>query len=302
MKRKKRTLAWLLALALTIQGMPAIAADNVVPSDGTSNQAVEVEQPETEKSQEGIGEIPGGMLQLEQLSGSVSGTVFSDQNADGKCDEDEKAVKGVQVKLYNAADYAQGNNAALVETVTDEQGTYQFTDLACGKYRLEVYAPDQAEEGTTLEGMIPEGMEEKIQSGEVDYEIVLPEEQDKWIVCIPEVEIAGVRDLDVGLVENSSAASEEEPSENVSGADAEVEGKDSETEEEIKNNEAASDSEASVEGENVEGEASQSQGQNLVEKFDENVNLEQDMVVAETTVSNALVTAVRGFFGAKLEI
>lgn len=298
MKRKKRMLAWLLALALTIQGMPAIAADNVVPSDGTSNQAVEVEQPETEKSQEGIGEIPGGMLQLDQLSGSVSGIVFSDQNADGKCDEDEKVVKGVQVKLYNAANYAQGNNAALVETVTDEQGTYQFTDLACGKYRLEVYAPDQAEEGTTLEGMIPEGMEEKIQSGEVDYEIVLPEEQDKWIVCIPEVEIVGARDLDVGLVENSSAASEEEPSENVSGADAEVEGKDSETEEEIKNNEAASDSEASVEGENVEGEASQSQEQNLVEKFDENVNLEQDMVVAETTVSNALVTAVRGFFGA----
>lgn len=203
MKGKKRMLAWLLALALTVQSLPAMAADDVAAADGTGNQAVSEEQTGTENGQEGEGkeEILEGVLGSDKLSVSVSGTVFSDKNADGKCDEDEKAVKGVQVKLYNAADYAQGSTAVLMETVTDEQGAYEFTNLVCGRYRLEVYAPDQAEEGTTLEGMIPEGMEEKIQSGEVDYEIVLPEEQDKWIVCIPEVEIAGARDLDVGLVE-----------------------------------------------------------------------------------------------------
>ena len=65
--------------------------------------------------------------------GSISGTIFNDENANGLDDEDLD-FEGVRVLLYNADN---PNNDPL-EVDTDENGFYQFTDLGPGNYYVVV--------------------------------------------------------------------------------------------------------------------------------------------------------------------
>lgn len=309
MKAKKRAIAWVLALALVVQSFPVMAEENLVPSDESDKPIVSAEQTEREKDQDDKEE----QSEIDQILLSVSGTVFSDENVDGKRDKDEEKVTAIRIKLYSVADYVQGNSAVLMETVTDENGKYQFQNLISGKYRLEIYAPEQKKSEIEFEGVVPENMEEKILSGEWDYKVELPRENDEWIACVPEFEITNNRNLDIGLLKNSFETDSEGHSENGDNEDISIENnsnrfdteQDSDkivvNEEETKNNETESDLKKPVsKDKNVgEGEALENLEPNSMEKFDEDVNDEENMAVAGTESNNALLTAVQGILGQK---
>lgn len=69
-------------------------------------------------------------------TGSASGTIWYDANANGRRDSDEGGLKGVQVRLT-------GTEINLVrDAVTDEEGRYAFDRLLPGEYSLRVTAPE----------------------------------------------------------------------------------------------------------------------------------------------------------------
>ena len=69
---------------------------------------------------------------------SVGDRVWWDVNRNGQQDEGEKPVKGVVVKLYDAA------GAKVSETTTNDKGFYSFTNLIGGDdYTIEFIAPEQ---------------------------------------------------------------------------------------------------------------------------------------------------------------
>lgn len=69
---------------------------------------------------------------------SVGDRVWWDINRNGQQDEGEKPVKGVVVKLYDAA------GTEVSETTTNDQGFYSFTNLIGGDdYTIEFVAPKQ---------------------------------------------------------------------------------------------------------------------------------------------------------------
>ena len=70
------------------------------------------------------------------LSGSISGTVYYDDNADAAPGEDELYCAGVKVELLQAAD-----DSLLEETISAEDGSYAFEGLAPGRYRVRFTAP-----------------------------------------------------------------------------------------------------------------------------------------------------------------
>lgn len=356
MKRKRRTVAWVLVLALMVQCLPVMAVDNnTISSNENGKPIISVEQTEVKNSQEDTAEImeedpventteieeekpeesiaepeaenlngdiaegeeniPEETLGIDQVSYVVSGTIFLDENKDGKYDETETTVKDIRVKLYDAASYVQGSDAVLAEAVTDEKGLYKFPDIKTGKYRIELYLPEQEKENAKIEGIVPEGMEEKLLSGEWDYKVELPGELDDWVICIPEVDITDNRELNIGLLENTSKTDSEENSEIVddpeeSSAENESENLDNTenpevpdmTGEEIvpdteeKSDEPVKESDEKNENENDKNEDNiiQNVEQNPAE---ENVNSEENMAVAEITNSNSVLTALQKFTG-----
>lgn len=70
---------------------------------------------------------------------AVSGTVWNDKNANGIMDRDESPCSGVTVILQQL-DGQYELNVAQVKTGKD--GSYSFTNLADGKYRIEVTSND----------------------------------------------------------------------------------------------------------------------------------------------------------------
>jgi uncharacterized protein (DUF2141 family) len=65
-------------------------------------------------------------------AGSITGTVFSDTNANGKLDSGEKGLSGetVYIDTKKTGVFATGDPTA----VTTSTGAYTFTDLAAGTY------------------------------------------------------------------------------------------------------------------------------------------------------------------------
>ncbi len=335
MKRKKRTVAWALILALVVQCLPVMAVDNTVSSNEINEPIISAEQTERKNGQEdprvileeslkgnpaGLegeetketptepeGETPAEpegensegnaaeseeknpeeILETDQTFFTVSGIVFLDENKDGKYDEVEETVKNICVKVYDAASYTQENAVVLTETVVDENGKYEFPDLKSGKYRIEVYLPEQEEGDVKIEGVIPEGMEEKLLSGEVDYKIELPTEQDDWVVCIPEVDITDNRELNIGLLKDSSKTDSEETSENVDDKE-EISGESG-----SESSDNAGDSASQSEGDKSESDKSESgknEGDNQNDDSNEADNNEADNNEADNNEADNIET------------
>lgn len=70
------------------------------------------------------------------LSGSLSGVVYYDDDADAQLGEQESLCAGVAVTLLDES------GAVLAETVSGEDGRYAFDGLASGRYRVCFEAPD----------------------------------------------------------------------------------------------------------------------------------------------------------------
>ena len=66
-------------------------------------------------------------------TGSISGVIWLDLNADGTRDADEGVIPEFPVMLY------QGDEV-IAETVSDNEGLYIFEDLAPGEYRVGIQA------------------------------------------------------------------------------------------------------------------------------------------------------------------
>ncbi|MGN0995436.1 MAG: SdrD B-like domain-containing protein, partial [Candidatus Ventricola sp.] len=65
------------------------------------------------------------------LSGSISGTVYYDDDADSTFGESELPCEGIKAELLSAAD-----GTLLEETTTAEDGSYAFEGIAPGRYRV----------------------------------------------------------------------------------------------------------------------------------------------------------------------
>ncbi len=91
------------------------------------------------------------------LSGSISGTVYYDDNANATQDEGEAAYPGVQVELLNADGEVQA------QQMSDEQGVYCFEGLAPGRYSVRFTAQGDcgfsATERTMVRGSAQESEE-----------------------------------------------------------------------------------------------------------------------------------------------
>ena len=94
----------------------------------------------------------GGNFGEAQPTGTVTGVVYGDANADGVQDSGEAGLQGWQVyiDLGNTGSYASGDPVAS----TDSTGTYAFTGLAAGTYIVRVvtqsgYTTDEGSLGWT---------------------------------------------------------------------------------------------------------------------------------------------------------
>jgi len=67
----------------------------------------------------------------------VRGTVWNDLNADGVWQEDEPGIPGIRVTIKG------GTGKELHDTVTDENGRYEFRQVRMGNYALNCYVPDE---------------------------------------------------------------------------------------------------------------------------------------------------------------
>jgi uncharacterized surface anchored protein len=64
--------------------------------------------------------------------GSISGYKINDTNGDGRWNVGEKGIPGWTIKLIGKDD-----SNIKEETVTDENGFYEFNDLPKGNYRIQ---------------------------------------------------------------------------------------------------------------------------------------------------------------------
>jgi len=91
------------------------------------------------------------------LSGSVSGVVYYDDNADAQLDPTETACTDVKVELLGS------DGTVLAKTEPDENGSYAFEGLAPGRYRVRFTADDgcgfSGTERTVAHGSVQESDE-----------------------------------------------------------------------------------------------------------------------------------------------
>ena len=80
-----------------------------------------------------LDEVNAGVVRM----GTLTGTVWVDQNGDGIRQEGETALSGVDVQLMNGA-----GRVIAASTVTDENGSFTFEKMAPGDYKIRVDAPE----------------------------------------------------------------------------------------------------------------------------------------------------------------
>ena len=67
--------------------------------------------------------------------GTLTGTIWVDQNGDGVRQEGESPLSGVEVQLMNGA-----GRVIVTSAETDENGRFTFEKMAPGSYKLRVDA------------------------------------------------------------------------------------------------------------------------------------------------------------------
>ena len=72
-------------------------------------------------------------IKVQVVSRAIKGKVWEDSNRNGVIDANEKYLEGTTVKLLN-----NSNNSEMTRTTTNEQGEYEFANLAKGTYKVEI--------------------------------------------------------------------------------------------------------------------------------------------------------------------
>ncbi len=68
------------------------------------------------------------------VGGSITGVVFNDADGDGVHDSNESGLSGITV--YNDANNNSAMDSGEIKTTTDSSGTYSFTGLSSGAYKI----------------------------------------------------------------------------------------------------------------------------------------------------------------------
>ena len=110
---------------------------------------VEISGAETETTLANNRDIEPTLVELQP--GSISGTVYVDQNTNGTFDSGEKTISGVTVKLIGSDIYG---NTVEETTQTDANGRYWFVDLNPGTYRIEETQPERYLDGEETVGTL----------------------------------------------------------------------------------------------------------------------------------------------------
>ncbi len=119
-------------------------------SDDTPNDKFKIEKVKFQKTEQGLYankgtvDVPGAndsdmshyTNPIAPATGAIGDLVWKDLDKDGKQDADEPGIAGVTVKLLDTSDQVIG------QTVTNENGEYEFTGLAAGAYKLKVVEPE----------------------------------------------------------------------------------------------------------------------------------------------------------------
>lgn len=75
-------------------------------------------------------------LTSENIKNVINGKAWLDQNLNGAKDQNETALSGIKVRLYDVStnDYLKDKNGSIIETMTNENGEYAFTKIPNGQY------------------------------------------------------------------------------------------------------------------------------------------------------------------------
>lgn len=122
----------------------------------------------------------------------ISGLAWEDSNKNGERDQDEEAMSNIEVKLLNSSTGEIAGN-----TVTDEDGLYQFDDLDEGNY-IVMFVYDSTSYSVTQ--YRKDGVKETRNSDFVQ------KEKDGKIVAMTEVITItdkGISNIDVGFIKNA---------------------------------------------------------------------------------------------------
>ena len=94
-----------------------------------------------------LSEVSAGVVRM----GTLTGTIWVDQNGDGVRQEGESPLSGVEVQLMNGA-----GRVIVTSAETDENGRFTFEKMAPGSYKLRVDAPEgYVFSGTAQDSTLP---------------------------------------------------------------------------------------------------------------------------------------------------
>ncbi len=132
----------------------------------------------------------------------ISGQVWLDENKDGIKDENEPGMKNVSVMLFNnsTGSLVQDGNQNDLTKITDENGSYLFTNISTGSYTVIFLYNTGNYSSTTYRANNADGTKN---SDAIDTEIELYGE--KTIAAITEqigVGTENVYNIDLGLIED----------------------------------------------------------------------------------------------------
>jgi serine-aspartate repeat-containing protein C/D/E len=114
--------------------------ENLLPNDGYSNAAAQDFVPTNCSAGPVYTAAANGSVQQIPLPITLSGTVFSDLNANNKQETGDLGIAGVTLTLY---EMDGGNYVATGKTaLTDASGNYKFTGLLPGEYQVVETQPD----------------------------------------------------------------------------------------------------------------------------------------------------------------
>jgi len=92
--------------------------------------------------QDHVGHINIGMIEktimppVENIKKSITGHAWLDANGNGQKDDEETLLSGIKVKLYSTItnNYVLNSNGNILETITNNNGEYFFTNIEKGTY------------------------------------------------------------------------------------------------------------------------------------------------------------------------
>lgn len=135
---------------------------------------------------------------------TISGVVWKDDNRDGKRDNNEELMSGIQVKLYNVTTKTleKKENQTAQMVVTDAQGRYIFQDVENGEYWILFEYNTSAYALTAYQkGGVPDALNSDAISKEVSIDGITKK---VGITDTLRVQDNGLSNIDMGLISNTT--------------------------------------------------------------------------------------------------